>query len=191
MYKKFAFALLLCTLFILSACNSNQKADSNSEQEQILNELDPAKDDDSRSSFEKENRLGFVHYTKDQLDNDNEDNHAATIDRHKMADMISRIILRSDGFDEVATLVTDEEVLIAYGKNDELDEKLAADIAKKSALSVMPSFFDVYVSHNTGLIPDIQSLHNSNTQLGDYHNTVESIIKEMKKSPQGMKQENK
>lgn len=189
MCKKIAFALLLSTLLIMSACGTNQEADS--EQEQILNELDPAKDDGSRSSYEKENRLGFVHYTKDQLDNDNEDNHAATIDRHKMADMISRIILRNDGFNEVATLITDQEVLIAYGKNDDIDDKLAADIAKRSAVSAMPRFFKIYVSDNTGLIPDIQSLHNSNTQQGDYHNTVESLIKEMKKSPQGMKRENK
>ena len=191
MYKKFAIALLLCTLFILSACNSNDEAGSEGEREQNLNELDPTKSDDSRSSFEKENQLGFVHYTKDQIDNDTEDNHVATVDRHKMADMISRIILRSDGFDEVATLVTDREVLIAYGKSDDISDELAADIAKKTALSTMPSFFDVYVTGNTGLVPDIQSLHNSNTQQGDYHNTVESIIKEMKKSPQGMTQENK
>lgn len=189
MYKKIVIALLLCTMLVMSACGSNQEADS--EQEQILNELDPAKNDDSRSSFDKENRLGFVHYTKDQLDNDTEKSHVATIDRHKLADMISRIILRNDGFNEVATLVTDKEVLIAYGKNDDLDDDLAADVAKKTAKSVMPSAFNVYVSGNTGLIPDIQSLHNSNTQQGDYHNTVDSIIKEMKKSPQGINKENK
>lgn len=188
MYKKIGFVLLLCTLFMSACGTGNQEAE---DQEQILNELNPAKNDDSRSSFEKENRLGFVHYTKDQLDNDTENNHAATIDRHKIADMISRIILRNDGFDEVATLVTDQEVLIAYGKNDDLDKELAADVAKKTAHSVVPSFFEVYVSDNTGLIPNIQSLHNSSTQQGDYHNTVDSIIKEMKKSPQGMNQENK
>lgn len=182
MYKKYAFVLLLCTLFI-TACGTNQEAE---EREQIRNELDPTRNDATPSSFEEENRLGYVHYKKDQLNYDDEANHSVTMDRHKIADMITRIILRNAAFDEVATLVTDEEVLIAYGKNDELEDKTAADIAKKSAMGVMPRYFDVYVSDNRSLIPDIQSLHNNNTQQGSYRNTITSIIKEMKKSPQGI-----
>lgn len=188
MYRKFIFAILVSTLFISACGTTNRGAD---EQGQIMNELDPANDDESPSSFEEENRLGYVHYTQDQLKNDDENNHAVTMDRHKIADMISRIILRNEGFDEVATLVTDKEVLIAYGKNDELEDKIAADIAKKTALSIMPGYFHVYVSDNRSLIPDIQSLHNSNTQQGTYRNTITSIIKEMKKSPQGIENENK
>ncbi|WP_404453933.1 YhcN/YlaJ family sporulation lipoprotein [Virgibacillus necropolis] len=187
MYNKFVIAILLCTMFISACGTMNQEAE---QQEQIQNELDPARDD-GPSSFNEENRLGYVHYTRDQLNNDDENNHAATMDRHKIADMISRIILRNEGFDEVATLVTDKEVLIAYGKNDELEDKTAADIAKKTALSIMPGFFHVYVSDNRSLIPDIQSLHNSNTQQGTYRNTITSIIEEMKKSPQGIENENK
>ncbi|ASN04870.1 YhcN/YlaJ family sporulation lipoprotein [Virgibacillus necropolis] len=189
MYKKFAFVLLLCTLFISACGTANQEAD---EQEQIRNELDPARNDETPASQEEENRLGYVHYTRDQLNlnNNNENNHGVTMDRHRVADMISRIILRNEGFDEVATLVTDKEVLIAYGKNDGLDDDTAADIAKKSALSVMPRYFQVFVSDDRSLIPDIQSLHNSNTQQGNYRNTITSIIKEMKKSPQGIENEN-
>ncbi|ASK62838.1 hypothetical protein CFK37_12115 [Virgibacillus phasianinus] len=190
MYKKFAFVLLLCTL-VMSACGTSDQ-EAGDEQEQIRNELDPTRNDDTPNTFEEENRLGYVHYTKDQLRNNNENNHAVTMDRHKMADMISRIILRNDGFEEVATLVTDKEVLIAYGKSDGLDKNLAADIAKKSAVSVMPKYFHVYVSDNESLIPQIHSLHNSNTMQGaSYQNTIQSIIKEMKKSPQGIENENK
>ncbi|GGB36538.1 hypothetical protein GCM10011409_12450 [Lentibacillus populi] len=102
-----------------------------------------------------------------------------------MADMITRLILRNEGFDEVATLVTDEEVLIAYQKNDNLDDRTAADIASKTAKSTMPGFFDVYVSDNGTLMNDIQSLHNSSATNKNYDNTIEQIINEMNKSPQG------
>lgn len=187
MLKKYAFVLLLITLF-MAGCATNQEAE---EQEQIRNELDPTRNDESTESFEEENRLGYVHYKQDQVKNDhNENNHTMTINRHKYADMITRTILRTEGFEEVATLVTDKEVLIAYGKNDELSDETAADIAKRTAMSIMPRYFDIYVSQNRSLIRDIQSLHNNNTQQGEHRNTITSIIEQMKKSPQGLTNEN-
>jgi len=108
----------------------------------------------------------------------------------EMADMITRIILQYEGFDEVATLVTDEEVLIVYDRNDEMEDENAADIARKTAVSLMPGFFDIYVSDNEALINDIQSLHNSTTNNQNYDNTIDNIISEMKKSPQGTNDQN-
>lgn len=185
MYKKYAFVFLLCIL-VVAACGTNQEAE---EQEQIRNELDPARNDQTEESFEEENRLGFVHYNQDQLKNDHENYPNMTMDRHKYADMISRIILRTEGFNEVATLVTDKEVLIAYEKSDELEDATAADIASHTAMAIMPRYYEVYVSQNSSLIADIQSLHNDNTQEGMYRKTITSIIEQMKKSPQGINNE--
>lgn len=99
--------------------------------------------------------------------------------------LITRIALRGEGLEQVATLVTDEEVLIAYEKSDDVDEKEAANIARKTAQSVIPQYYEIYVSDNESLINDIQSLHNSSTTDGSYENTIDQIIKEMEKSPQG------
>ncbi|MGY0693255.1 YhcN/YlaJ family sporulation lipoprotein [Virgibacillus sp. FSP13] len=169
-------------LGVITGCNGTD--DAASEQQQIVNELDPAKEQ-APTNEEMDNKLGYVRYNKDQLNNDTEQNHSVRLDRTQMANTITRLILRNDGFDEVATLVTDEEVLIAYQKEDELDEQTAADIASKTAKSTMPGFFDVYVSDNTTLMNDIQSLHNSSTRNKNYDNTIDKIIDEMKKSPQG------
>src|SRR5699024_2318642 len=132
------------------------------EQEQMSNELQPGKQH-APTDTEMDHKLGYVRYQQNQVNDDQENLRSARIDRPKMADMITRMILRNDHFAEVATLVTDQEVLIAYQLNDDADSQTAADIARKTAQSTMPGFFDIYVSDNSNLMNDIQSLHNSST----------------------------
>lgn len=183
MNRKLFLSYFIIVTIVLTGCGDTEN--TSDEHDQIADELDPAKENQPANPA-GDNKLGYVRYTKDQLNNDPEKNHSVTIDRTKMANMITRIILRNDGFEEVATLVTDEKVLIAYSKNEEMDSMKAADMAKKSAVSVMPGYFEIYVSDNELLMQDIQSLHNSSIEDNNYDNTINQIIKEMKKSPQGM-----
>ncbi|MFD2045152.1 YhcN/YlaJ family sporulation lipoprotein [Ornithinibacillus salinisoli] len=184
---KYVLSSFLVLLIALTACTTDN---TTTEQEKIADELDPTRDegpvrDTEFKDPEAKSRLGYVNYTKEQFDRDPEKDRVVTMDRSEMADIIARLILRHEAFDEIATLVTGDEVLIAYEKNEMLDENEAADVAKKSAASVMPRYFDIYVSDNNVLIRDIESLHNSTTTDSDYENTIKSIINEMKKSPQG------
>ncbi|WP_174614169.1 YhcN/YlaJ family sporulation lipoprotein [Virgibacillus ihumii] len=172
--------IMMCA--VLAGCENTENTAE--EHDQIVEELDPS-NENTPDNPAQENKLGYVRYTKEQLNNNSEQNHSVNIDRTKMANMITRIILRNDGFEEVATLVTDQEVLIAYAKNSALNAEEAADIAKKTAVSAVPGYFHVYVSGNETLMDDIQSLHNSSIQDNSYDNTIDSIIREMKKSPQG------
>lgn len=177
------FVIGALTLFILSACGNNENAMD--ERDDIVDELDPSAEQQSAEDEELNDRLGYVHYTKDQVNNDDEMEHGVSIDRTQVANVITRIALRGEGLEQVATLVTDEEVLIAYEKSDDVDEKEAANIARKTAQSVIPQYYEIYVSDNESLINDIQSLHNSSTTDDSYENTIDQIIKEMEKSPQG------
>lgn len=170
---------------LLTACSHTDS--SSGEREQMLDELDPNRENKIQNTSDINDKLGYVNYTRDQINMDDEEHHVATLNRRQMADMIARMILRNEGFEEVATLVTDEEVLIAYQRNDELDRDIAADMASKTAVSVMPGYYDVYVSDNEVLIQDIQSLHNSTTTNKEYDNLLQQIITQMKKSPQGIK----
>lgn len=183
MGPKFLMSLVFCTFIVISGCGTTNNASD--ERDKLVDQLDPANETGEQTNEELNNKLGYVHYTRDQLDQDQERNHALTIDRTKMANMITRVILRNEQFSEVATLVTDQEVLIAYQLTEELNHDIAADIAKKSAQSIVPGFFHVYVSDNATLINDIHSLHNSTTNR-NYDNTINQIINEMKKSSQGM-----
>ncbi|RYG74489.1 hypothetical protein EU245_02495 [Lentibacillus lipolyticus] len=183
MIKKLLMVTIpLLAAIVLVGCNDTDNAAD--EREQIIDELNPENESTPNNS-ETDDKLGYVRYSKEQVTNDDEKNHNVTIDRTRLANMIARIILRNDGFEEVAALVTDEEALIAYAKGDDLDQNKAAEIAKKTAISVLPGYFDVYVSDNEMIMQDIQSLHNSSTRDDEYDNTVDQIIERMQESPQG------
>lgn len=189
MKKKLFMLGILAVVLVISGCGN---LNNYSQRDEVVDELDPTRNQEApadRETQELNKKLGFVKYTRDQLKNEPYQN--VTMDREKMADMITRIILRNNTFDEVATLVTDEDVLIAYQANDKIDEDNAAEIAKKTAMSVMPGYFDVYVSDNGVIMRDIQSLHNSTTENKNYDNYKDEIINEMKKSSQGFEENRK
>ncbi|HLR79877.1 MAG TPA: YhcN/YlaJ family sporulation lipoprotein [Bacillota bacterium] len=172
--------LLFCfaAIFILVGCGNTI--------DEMSEDFDPVKNRQKEPvDSELDKKLGYVSYKKEEVQLDAKKNRVATMDRDEMADLITRMILRNDGFEEVATLVTDQEVLIVYEKNNEISAENAASLANKSAMSVLPRFFEVYVSDNASLIPDIHSLHNSTTTNKNYNNTLDRIKTEMKKAPQG------
>jgi len=189
MNRQLIFPFLLLTAIILAGCGGTDNAADDErlqaeERDQIVEELDPEQET-TPSNPSGDNKLGYVRYTKEQVENETEEQHSINIDRTSLANMITRIILRNDGFAEAATLVTDDKALIAYDKEDDLDSEKAADIANKTAVSILPGYFDVYVSDRASLINDIQSLHNSSIKDNNYDNTINQIIEQMKKSPQG------
>src|SRR5699024_11426485 len=105
------YSIGLMVLFTITACGSGMDHPK-TDQDKIAEELDPTRNKETPVDPEWESRLGYVNYTKDQFKNERDRNQAINMDRNKMADTIARIILRNDGFEEIATLVTDEEVLI-------------------------------------------------------------------------------
>ncbi|WP_226580211.1 YhcN/YlaJ family sporulation lipoprotein [Halobacillus litoralis] len=140
---------------------------------------------DGYNTEPKDGQVGYVRFNKDQLDENAERKREIKVNREQMADMISRMILRYENFDDVATVVTDNEVLVAYKRADDTDRDLAADMVQKTAYSLVPSFYHVYVSDNPASFGDVQSLSNSTVYDEGYNETINSIIKKMKKSPQG------
>ncbi|MFD1361470.1 YhcN/YlaJ family sporulation lipoprotein [Lentibacillus salinarum] len=190
MNRKLLLPISLLTAITIAGCGgTNNAADDErhqaEERDQIVDELNPEQEN-TPSNPSGDDKLGYVHYTKEQIDNEDEEQHTVNIDRTSLANMITRIILQNNGFNEAATLVTDDKALIAYGKTDDLESDKAVDIVNKTATSILPGYFDIYESDNETLIHDIQSLHNSRIQDDDYDNTINQIIERMQESPQGL-----
>ncbi|MRH44718.1 hypothetical protein GH741_18890 [Aquibacillus halophilus] len=193
--KKFILSSLFASTLVVSGCATGNQGGH--DMERTLNGNDGnhnLQGDNARDEFQADekdadqeitSRLGYVKYSKDEIDMEAESNHYVAMDRWEMADTITRMIIRYDGFEEVATLVTDKEVLIAYNKPENMEREKAATIARKTGLSLLPRFYDVYVSDQSVTFRDIQSLQNSLTIDDEYDNTLNSIIEEMKKTPQG------
>ncbi|MGM0845843.1 MAG: YhcN/YlaJ family sporulation lipoprotein [Bacillota bacterium] len=111
-----------------------------------------------------------------------------TIDREKVADSISRMTVTLPKVQDASTLVTDEEVLIAY-KTDVKDKDLrfeVADQVKKSALSVVPRWYHVYVTDDPNLMQNVENLASMDTDMANANTAIDDTINQMlQASPQG------
>jgi ribosomal protein S17E len=106
------------------------------------------------------------------------------INREQVAHIISKLSADLPNVNDVATLVTDQEVLVVY-HTDAKDRNLAADRVKRTAMSVVPRYYHVYVSDNNHLIRDVQSLARLDSTSTSARTSVNQLVKQMKKSPQG------
>lgn len=171
--KKFILIhALLGIVLYLGGCGQTENSN---EQLEILNPNNRGE----AVNEERRAKLGYVRYTKEDLavqDNNNEIN----FDREQLADMITRTILQSGNFDEAASLVTDKEVVIAFEKRDDLDADLAAEIAGKTARSLLPSFYKIYTTDEPNHMDVIHSLHREQMNNKDDLQVIERVIEEIK-----------
>ncbi|MCQ6278982.1 YhcN/YlaJ family sporulation lipoprotein [Bacillus sp. EB600] len=126
---------------------------------------------------------GYVRHQKSPIMNDN-NNHYASLNREQVANIISRYSTNIPNVNDVATLVTDQEVLIAY-QTDSKDRNLTADQVKRTAMSVVPRYYHVYVTDQQSLLRDVENLSHLDSTSRNARNSVNHLITQMKKSPQG------
>jgi hypothetical protein len=151
-----------------------------SERNEIYNEEDMT--DDRGMS-----RYGYVRHQKNPAgDNTNMYKKIATFDREQAADTISRLAVAIPNINDVATLVTDEEVLIGYKTTAE-NHMEAADQVKRTAMSVVPRYYHVYVTDNSRIMQDIENFSTLGSTTPNIEQSIENTIRDMLKSPQGRK----
>lgn len=168
--KKLNFlSIITCFLFILVACQN--------ETDESFDVLDPGKPEDSYD-HEQKAQLGYVRYTKDDLALEGEQEEII-INREQTADMITRLALQTDNFQEVATLVTDQEVIIAYEQNEESSEQEAAEVATKTAQSILPSFYKIHTTSHPYHMDVIHSLHLEQTNNTQDLQVIERLLEEI------------
>ena len=155
------------------------------DQSQMLDTSYQSRKDDRNDA--RSDRFGYTRYTKDQVGNDEDELRYGVIDREQLSDLISRFILQGEGMKDASTLVTDSEVLVAYTPEGNMEREVAADIAKKNAMSVVPRYYEVYVSDQQNMYRELATLSNMRTEDEEYRDSIESVIKQMRKSPQGEK----
>lgn len=133
---------------------------------------------------------GFVRHQKSPIANDRKNYYLnesmPRVDREKIADMISKMALLLPDVNDVGTLVTDEEVLVAY-ETDSTNRFATADQVKRTAISVVPRYYHVYVSDNSQMIDEIQKYGLLDSNSRDIDQILKTTVKEMLNSPQGRK----
>ena len=130
--------------------------------------------------------FGYVRHQKNGNTQNVNYTRSPGLDREQAANTISSLIVQLPEINDVATLVTDEEVLVAYDTDSD-NRSQAADQVKKTALSAVPRYYHVYVSDQEGMIQQIEAYSPLDSNSRDIDQIINKTIKEMLKSPQGRK----
>ncbi|WP_442893567.1 YhcN/YlaJ family sporulation lipoprotein [Bacillus sp. 2205SS5-2] len=132
---------------------------------------------------------GYVRHQKSPIEGDTmSSGNLYSLNREEMADIISQLAVTLPKVNDAATLVTDEEVLIAY-HTDAKDDKSrfnVADQVKKTALSVIPRWYHVYVTDDTMLMQNVENLAPLDSTSEGSMNQIDDVVNLMlESSPQG------
>ncbi|MEG7284155.1 YhcN/YlaJ family sporulation lipoprotein [Bacillus sp. 0909A] len=180
--KRTAVSLCLMT-GLLSGCGG---AGFNAEQDvQHQNETKPIHVSDRDEAFnrhDKNEQFGYVRYQKEQFDGEQQETPAP--DREETAHIISSLTVQLPHIQDAAVLVTDQEALVVY-KTDSRNRELTADQVKKTAVSVIPRYYHVYISDNPNHMQAIKNYSNLGSGSRDVRDIMSGTIQEMKNSPQG------
>ncbi|MBD1380816.1 YhcN/YlaJ family sporulation lipoprotein [Metabacillus arenae] len=135
---------------------------------------------------DKNSNFGYVRHQKSPIANDTNNQRHIGLNREELADAISTLSVQLPNIQDAATLVTDEEVLVAY-KTDAKDRNNAADMVKKTAASAVPRYYHVYVSDDPNMIGQIENYSTLDSNSRNIDSIIDKTIREMLKSPQGRK----
>ena len=184
------FVISLVSLSLLTACQYGAGEDTSPlhESGNTINVSDRLElyngENVTKMNNDKQANFGYVRHQKSGVPGDKSFTHIRGFDREQAADTISSLIVQLPNVKDVATLVTDEEVLVAY-ETDSDQRSATADQVKKTALSVVPRYYHVYISDKTNMIQQIEAFSPQNSTSRDIDEILNKTIKEMLQSPQG------
>lgn len=194
--KKSILTITICGFTLLTGCqygNHDAADDIYPENGNTINVTERNEnfnpDRQYNGTEQSKNNFGYVRQQKSPIANDNEYDGPA-LDREQLANAISRLLITLPNVNDAATLVTDEEVLIAYDTpvtgDDERFE--VADWVKKSAIAIAPRYYHLYVSDNKQHFNDIERFGQLSATTENVDSAIDQTIKDMiSTSPQGRK----
>lgn len=186
--KKITLITCMLGLSLLTACNNDSAEEGlYKESGNTINVNDQRADIYNQNGKKDSADFGYVRHQKSPIAGDQMSiDYTSVFDREKVADAISKLCTALPNIDDVSTLVTDEEVLIVY-HTDSDNRDLAADQVKKTAMSLVPRSYHVYVSDNTRLRDNVESYSTMRADNVKKEYALNELIKELKQSPQGKK----
>lgn len=186
--KKFIFISCLCIFTVIAGCTndinnrklyekSGNTLNVNNQRTELYNE------GPQRSLRNVSSDYGYVRQQKSPIMGDRT-NYSAALNREQLANIISLHSTQLPNVNDVAALVTDQEVLVAY-RTDSKNRDLTADQVKRTAMSIVPRYYHVYITDNAYLIRDVENLSHLGSRSKNARRNINVLIDRMKKSPQG------
>ncbi|MCP8969755.1 YhcN/YlaJ family sporulation lipoprotein [Ectobacillus sp. SYSU M60031] len=103
------------------------------------------------------------------------------VDRGTLSNIITDMAVQLPDVTDAATMVTDDEVFVAYRANT-TNRKLVADQVYKTAASVVPRYYHIYVSPEQKLMTQMEGLKSGKLNNTEYVQTVEMLKRQMVKT---------
>ncbi|ARK31935.1 YhcN/YlaJ family sporulation lipoprotein [Halalkalibacter krulwichiae] len=129
--------------------------------------------------------FGYQRYDREHVNNNGRQDVIPVVDRSLLADAVTRMVLTNDVVSEAGTLVTDKYVLVAYDAQAD-NREFVADQVKRSALSIVPRYYEVYITDDTDHFDEIERFQNLSSEADGMTGALEQTIEEMKgNTPQG------
>lgn len=181
--KRTAVSLCLMT-GLLSGCGGAgfNNAEQNAQHQNETRPIHVSDRDEAFNRHDENEQFGYVRYQKEQLAGKQQETPAP--DREETAHIISSLTVQLPHIQDAAALVTDQEALVVY-KTDSKNRELTADQVKKTAVSVIPRYYHVYISDNPNHMQAIKNYSNLGSGSRDVRDIMSGTIEEMKTSPQG------
>ncbi|MGJ9384097.1 YhcN/YlaJ family sporulation lipoprotein [Salipaludibacillus sp. CF4.18] len=176
--KSCGFFLVLSIL--LTGCGDNMEGfnfmNGSNEQSHAINK-------ENVGDTNQFTQYGFERHSKKEAQEEEVPGYAV-YDRPLLAESISEMSANLKNVHDAGVLVTGQHVLIAFEHSSE-DREAVAEQVRKTAKSVVPDYYDIYVSDDVLLMEDIESFEGESSRDIENMRALEQIIERMKNSPQG------
>lgn len=192
--KNYKVAVILISGLLLASCgvNDQRNADNNDTiYKQSGNTMNRTDRFDLYNENNNNEQFGFVREVKsavpgERTDQGNQD----SLNWEQTARTISRLIVGLPKVQDTSVVVTDQEVLISYKTNDDRNDKTSrtdtADQVKRTAESVVPGWYHIYVTDDPALRQYVENIASLNPTTANKRETVNDTVRMMKdSSPQG------
>ncbi|EMA6342318.1 YhcN/YlaJ family sporulation lipoprotein [Bacillus cytotoxicus] len=170
--------LSFLTLSLFAGCQVANKAEMEREEGSRILVSDKNDMYHSENTNTRLTRVGYSSKQKHEVSN----NQVGSINREKVAEMITSMTVKLPDVTNAATLVTDDEVFVVYRANTN-NHKLVTDQVYRTALSVVPRYYKAYVSTDQKLISQIQGLQSGQLNDTEYEQSITMLKREMSKNP--------
>ncbi len=174
----------MTVLFFITGCQTANEDQTTVQSRNNYYNLQTDANNRTTNGDRANNMYGYSRYQKAQVDQEGIQKANSLVNRQRLSDGVTRLTLSNDDVEEAATLVTDEHVLVAYTTKS-ANRDYVADKVKRSAISVVPRFYDVYISDDHRMFQAIERFQGLQSTNGAIENTMEQTIERFKHSPQG------
>lgn len=174
----------LFTFFLLSACESSDIGQHHpiNHTEQINTDYvsydQDMFSDSGIDSSANDNKYGYERQQRSAYYANQEDKPVPAIKRDDLATIVTTLCVQIPGVKDASTLVTDEEILLAYHPEGTRPDLIRRNI-RENISHIAPDYYQIYITDDPSFIDVLENMSSYSSANGSDAENKEKIIKKM------------